>query len=49
MKEFGVSQYSISWLPAAFEVGKGLFAMPGGFAIDAFGSKRTFRAGSIIV
>jgi len=49
MKEFDSDQYQVAWLPAMFQLLKGLFSVPGGFALDWFGTANCFRAGILIL
>eukprot|EP00439_Symbiodinium_sp_Y106_P060265 s1401_g8.t2 len=49
MDEFHTDQYHVSWIPAVFQLMKGIFTVPGGFALDIFGCTRCLRAGSLVV
>jgi MFS family permease len=48
-REFGATQYSISWLPALFQLFKGLLTLPGGYAAHYFGVVRCLRLGTIVI
>ena len=48
-KEFGVDHYHISFLGAIFQLCKGIFTMPGGFALHHYGCRSCFRAGSLVI
>jgi len=49
MTEFNATQYDISFLPSAFELGKGVFTLPAGFMVDRFGPSRCIQAGTLII
>ncbi|CAE7938086.1 unnamed protein product, partial [Symbiodinium sp. KB8] len=49
MDEFHTDQYHVSWIPAVFQLMKGIFTIPGGFALDIFGCARCLRAGALVV
>jgi MFS family permease len=47
--EFHVSNYEISWLPALFQLFKGIFCPIGGFAMHMFGSRRCLQGCGLIL
>ena len=47
MHDFGVTQYHVSWLGAAFQLVKGTATLPGGFAVDRYGAVACLRWGSL--
>ncbi|CAK0896291.1 unnamed protein product [Prorocentrum cordatum] len=47
--EFGATEYGISWLPALFQLSKGLLTLPGGYAAHRFGAVRCLRLGAVVV
>ena len=49
MEEFHTDQYHVSWIPSVFLLTKALSTVPGGFAVDTFGSTRCLRAGAVMI
>lgn len=48
-KEFLIDDYQIQFPGAIFQLCKGLFAIPGGFALNRYGCKTCFRGGALII
>ncbi|CAJ1330843.1 unnamed protein product [Effrenium voratum] len=49
MAEFGADQYGVSWLPAVFQLCKGVLSIPGGYALHHYGCHFCFKAGSVLI
>ncbi|CAE7650658.1 ybfB [Symbiodinium sp. CCMP2456] len=47
MQEFHTDQFHVSWLPSIFYLVKGIFTIPGGYAVDSLGCSTCLRAGAI--
>eukprot|EP00435_Cladocopium_sp_Y103_P060110 s647_g21.t2 len=48
-RDFEVDHYRIAYLGAIFQLCKGIFTMPGGFALHHYGCRSCFRAGALII
>ena len=48
-RDFDVDHYRIAYLGAIFQLCKGIFTMPGGFALHHYGCRSCFRAGALII
>ena len=49
IKEFHTNDYGVAWLGAIFQLCKGIFTIPGGFALHRFGCRTCFRAGAVLI
>jgi len=49
IKEFHTNDYGVAWLGAIFQLCKGIFTIPGGFALHRFGCRNCFRAGAVLI
>ncbi|CAE7210092.1 ybfB [Symbiodinium sp. CCMP2592] len=47
MQEFHTDQFHVSWLPSSFYLVKGIFTIPGGYAVDSLGCATCLRTGAI--
>lgn len=49
MLDFKADAYHIAWLGAIFQLCKGIFTLPGGYALHRYGCRRCFRAGGLVI